>query len=78
MTGNRHLDWDGCHNVRDFGGLRAAHGRETRSGAVVRGDSVDRLTATGWSALLEHGIRTIIDLRNDHVSQRKTSRPTTH
>jgi protein-tyrosine phosphatase len=60
----RHLDWDGF-NVRDLGGLRAAGGRRTRWGAVVRADAVDRLTAGGWSALHAHGVRTVIDLRND-------------
>jgi protein-tyrosine phosphatase len=61
----RHLDWDGCFNVRDLGGLGASGGRETRWGAVVRADSLDQLTAAGWAALSEHGVRTVIDLRND-------------
>lgn len=61
----RHLDWDGCFNVRDLGGLRTSDGRETRWGAVVRADALDGLTAAGWAALCEHGVRTIIDLRND-------------
>jgi protein-tyrosine phosphatase len=62
---NRHLNWDGCFNVRDLGGFRAADGRTTRWRAVVRSDSIDRLTGAGWTALREYGIRTIIDLRND-------------
>ncbi len=61
----RQLDWDGAFNVRDLGGLPAAGGHATRRGAVVRGDSPDRLSAAGWSALEAHGIRTIVDLRND-------------
>lgn len=61
----RHLDWDGCFNVRDLGGLRTRDGRETRWGAAVRADALDGLTAAGWAALCEHGVRTIIDLRND-------------
>ena len=61
----RHLDWEGCCNVRDLGGLRTADGRRTRFGAVVRGDAVGRLTAAGWAALRAHGVRTIVDLRND-------------
>jgi protein-tyrosine phosphatase len=65
VTVDRNLDWDGCFNVRDLGGLRTADGRSTRRGAVVRGDGLDRLTAAGWSALRVHGIRTIVDLRND-------------
>ena len=31
-AGERHLDWDGCFNVRDLGGLPAAGGRRTPSG----------------------------------------------
>ena len=62
---DRHLDWDGCCNARDLGGLRAAGGRETRWGAVVRADAPDRLTAAGWAAVWAHRIRTVIDLRNE-------------
>lgn len=59
----RILDWDGCVNVRDLGGLRTYDGRMTRWGAVVRSDTPARLTVTGWSALYAYGIRTIITLR---------------
>jgi len=59
------LDWEGCLNVRDLGGLKTADGRRTRSGALVRSDSPDRLTPTGWDAVRAHGIRTIVDLRNE-------------
>jgi protein-tyrosine phosphatase len=61
----RHLDWEGCCNVRDLGGLRTLEGRETRSHALVRADALDHLTESGWDALWAHGVRTIIDLRND-------------
>jgi protein-tyrosine phosphatase len=62
---DRDLDWDGCFKVRDLGGLRTSDGRVTRWGAIVRADSLDRLTPVGWSALQAYGIRTIVDLRND-------------
>lgn len=65
MSGDRHLNWDGCFNVRDLGGLRTADGCAVRRGAVVRSDAPDGLGAAGWSALEAHGVRTIIDLRND-------------
>ena len=52
-------------NVRDLGGLAVADGTVTRRGAVVRADSLDRLTADGWRALEAYGVRTVIDLRND-------------
>jgi protein-tyrosine phosphatase len=62
---SRHLDWDGARNVRDLGGLPVAGGALTRWGAIVRADALDHLTAAGWSALHAHGVRTVIDLRND-------------
>ena len=37
----------------------------TRRGALVRSETLDRLTPAGWEALRTHGVRTIIDLRND-------------
>ena len=61
----RHLDWEGCFNARDLGGLRTTDGRETRWGSVVRADNLGGLTGAGWAALTDHGVRTVIDLRND-------------
>jgi protein-tyrosine phosphatase len=79
----RHLAWEGAFNARDLGGLRTRDGRSTRFGAIVRSDSLATLTAAGWSALLEHGVRTIIDLRNDEeigsdVAPRPSSLTTIH
>src|SRR5688572_3437258 len=59
------LTWDGCVNVRDLGGLPAAGDRVTRPGAVVRADGLAKLSAAGWRALWDHGVRTVVDLRND-------------
>jgi protein tyrosine/serine phosphatase len=61
----RDLVWDGCLNVRDLGGLPTQEGGETQFGAIVRADSVRQLSDEGWQALVEHGIRTVIDLRGD-------------
>jgi protein tyrosine/serine phosphatase len=61
----RHLDWDGCFNVRDLGGLPTRDGGVTRHGAVIRADALDELSAAGWEALVAHGVRTVVDLRND-------------
>jgi protein tyrosine/serine phosphatase len=73
---DRHLDWEGCFNVRDLGGLPARDGRPTRWRAVVRGDALDGLTATGWEALWRHGVRTVIDLRNsDEIGKDASPRP---
>jgi protein-tyrosine phosphatase len=65
VHGERHLDWPGAFNVRDLGGLPAEGGRRTAWGAVVRADSLGRLTEEGWQGLLDHGVRTVVDLRND-------------
>jgi protein tyrosine/serine phosphatase len=59
----RTLAWDGCRNVRDLGGLPTEDGGETRFGAVVRSDNLRRLSAAGWQALLDYGVRTAVDLR---------------
>jgi len=62
----RVLAWDGCLNVRDLGGLRTEDGGVTRTGSVVRADSVGQLTDEGWRALADYGIETIVDLRFPH------------
>ena len=62
---SRVLDWDGCRWARDLGGLPTRDGRATRRGAVARAGSLDEVTPTGWRAIEAHGIRTVVDLRND-------------
>ena len=59
----RDLNWDGCVNVRDLGGHRTEDGGETRYGRVIRADSIRGLSETGWRALVEYGVRGIVDLR---------------
>jgi protein tyrosine/serine phosphatase len=58
----RILDWDGCINVRDLGGIPTREGGLTRRGAIVRSDTPSRLTPAGWTSLYDYGIRTIITL----------------
>jgi protein-tyrosine phosphatase len=60
----RALAWDACLNVRDLGGLVTADGRRVRRGALVRSDQLCRLSDGGRAALVAHGVRTVIDLRN--------------
>ena len=66
MPRSRDLVWDGCLNVRDLGGLPTADGGETRFGSIVRADDVHQLSDEGWRALVDYGVRTVIDLRGDH------------
>jgi protein-tyrosine phosphatase len=63
-TDPRQLHWDSCLNVRDLGGFPTRDGRTTSSHAVIRADNLCRLTAHGRAALLRHGVRTAIDLRD--------------
>lgn len=62
--GNRHLSWDACRNVRDVGGYETDDGGRTRWRALLRSDNLCRLTPEGRDALVEYGVRTIIDLRS--------------
>lgn len=66
----RALAWDACLNVRDLGGLAAIDGRRVRRGALVRSDQLCRLTDGGRAALVAHGVRTVIDLRNPAEAER--------
>jgi protein-tyrosine phosphatase len=59
----RTLDWAGCHNIRDLGGLPLASGGETRFRAVVRADSLSQLTSAGWSDAVDYGVARVVDLR---------------
>lgn len=61
---NRHLSWDACRNVRDVGGYETADGGQTRWRALLRSDNLCRLTPAGRAALVEYGVRTIVDLRS--------------
>jgi protein-tyrosine phosphatase len=65
LTRRRVLAWDGCVNVRDLGGLPLEGGGETRSGVVVRADSIRTLTDGGWRGLADYGVGLAIDLRGD-------------
>ncbi|MGD9734460.1 MAG: tyrosine-protein phosphatase [Solirubrobacterales bacterium] len=62
---DRDLDWEGCFNARDLGGLPTRRGGLTRFGQIVRSDALATLTPRGWAALEAYGVRTVIDLRND-------------
>lgn len=75
MSTRRHLDWDGLVNARDLGGLPTRGGGRTRRGAVVRSEAPDALTDAGWDALREHGVRRVVDLRNDDELERLATPP---
>jgi protein-tyrosine phosphatase len=58
------LAWADCYNVRDLGGLPiGSDGRRTRAGSFIRADTLGRLNVAGRQALIDYGVRTIVDLR---------------
>lgn len=57
------LDWEGCLNGRDVGGLPSVDGPPVRFGALFRSDSHSRLTAGGAAAVRALGISRVLDLR---------------
>ena len=59
----RHLDFSTLLNARDLGYLPTRDGRLTRPGTLVRSEYLGFLDAAGRQALLDYGVRTIIDLR---------------
>jgi protein-tyrosine phosphatase len=74
LSAGRDLDWDGCVNARDLGGLPTVDGGVTRRRALIRSEALDRLSPDGWRALRNHGVRTIIDLREeDELSDSRDS-----
>lgn len=61
---SRHLEWEGCLNARDLGGLRTLDGGETCWHSVIRADYPGTLTPAGLEAMLDYGVRTLIDVRS--------------
>ncbi len=60
----RRLDWPDCRNTRDLGGLPIPGGF-TRTGVLVRSDSLRSLNAAGQEAMVAYGVTTVIDLRSE-------------
>lgn len=61
---NRRLLWDACYNAREVGGYPTQQGGQIAWRVLVRTDNLSRLTASGRAALIDYGVRTIIDLRD--------------
>ena len=62
-TPTRHLRLEGTYNLRDLGGYGTLDGRTTRWRTFFRSDSLHRLSPAAQTALLDYGVRTVIDLR---------------
>ncbi|MEZ4711989.1 MAG: tyrosine-protein phosphatase [Caldilineaceae bacterium] len=65
QLGQRHLPLPGAYNIRDIGGYRTSDGRSTRWRTFLRADALHRLPPPSQQALIDYGVRTIIDLRTE-------------
>ena len=66
----QHLKIEGTFNTRDIGGYVTQDGRKIRFRKLIRSDSLDKIPAKSQKALLDYGIRSIIDLRKSIEMQR--------
>ncbi len=62
---NRHIEVEGGVNIRDLGGYPTQDGQTTRWGVLIRSSNLDRITPAGQQRLLDYGVKTVIDLRDD-------------
>lgn len=66
----RRLPWEGCYNTRDLGGYLINAKYQTRRRVLLRGDTLQRLTAAGRERVRQYGVHTIIDLRSAEEARR--------
>lgn len=59
------LDRDGIFNLRDLGGTPGVDGTVVRGGLLVRADALQRCSPGTVASLHDHGIRRVLDLRDD-------------
>ena len=60
---SRHLKIAGAYNIRDVGGYQTSDGRRIRWQTLLRAETLERLPPASQSALVDYGVRTVIDLR---------------
>ena len=60
----QHLDLEGTYNIRDLGGYSTCDGGTIRWNMFLRADGLQNLTPKSQAALVDYGVRTVIDLRN--------------
>ena len=69
----RHLPLDGNYNTRDLGGYATIDGRTTNWGKYLRSDTLANLSLAARDALIDYGVRSVIDLRRSAELQFKPS-----
>ena len=69
----RRLDVEGAYNIRDLGGYPTLDGRRTRWGRFLRADGLHALTEQSQDALIDYGVRTVVDLRLTREVDQRTN-----
>lgn len=59
------LQIKGTYNVRDLGGYITEDGKTTKVGMLIRSGNLDKLPQASQQQVIDYGVRTIIDLRNE-------------
>lgn len=60
----REVRWGALPNARDLGGLPTVDGGRTRAGRLYRTSRLDAAGPDGLAAMVDAGVRTVVDLRN--------------
>lgn len=63
-------NWTGTMNTRDLGGTPTADDKQIRFQRFIRSDAPCKITAGEKDFLLEHNVKTVIDLRNEGIAER--------
>ena len=71
LTPQRYLELEGAYEIRDTGGYATKDGKQTRWKTLLRAANLDRLTPESQEALVDYGVRTIIDLRKTSELERR-------
>lgn len=65
----RRLMLDSIENIRDLGGYPTPYGGQTRWRAFLRADHIQTWTAETRAALVDYGVKLVIDLRAPHETE---------
>lgn len=65
----------GVHNFRNLAGMHGAGGHRVAANVLYRSAGLHRLGPEGWTALANHGLRTICDLRGHQESLHSPTKP---
>ena len=63
------LQFEGGYNLRDLGTMPTRQGQLTSNKVFIRSGNLDKLSASAQEQLIQYGVKTVIDLRNQWECQ---------